>query len=284
MEMIEWKRLKDTVEGVVELKGEAVTLSSGMTAQRHVRVDTEPFYAMELSATIEEVHGPNARVDVEVIKGDRIVASRSWTHSDVAVMNKIYVPIRPYTRLGETVIVRLRVVNMRISMLRGATEVAGDAPIYYGRVTTPVVFDRELPDGRLFRNLGEVPRFVAVSQVRKMTDDQFLATREVDFSREAIITDAAAPLPAASDAEVTLRRYEDAEQEVDVMAPASTLLASSEKLTPELRVTVDGREVKPVEINMLFAGVPLRAGTHRLLFSRRIGPRGWPPPAACVGA
>src|SRR5258708_26813867 len=172
MEMIEWKRLKDTVEGVVELKGEAVTLSSGMTAQRHVRVDTEPFYAMELSATIEEAHGPNARVDVEVIKGDRIVASRSWTHSDVAVMNKIYVPIRPYTRLVETVIVLLRAVNMRISMLRGATEVAGDAPIYYGPLTTPVAFDREPPDGSLFRTLGQDARFVAASLVRKLTAAQ----------------------------------------------------------------------------------------------------------------
>src|SRR5258708_36598581 len=110
MEMIEWKRLKDTVPAVAELKGEAVTLSSGMTAQRHVRVDTEPFCAVELSATIEEVRGPNARVDVDLIKGDRVVASRSWTHSDVAVMNKIYVPIRPYARLGETMLARLRVV------------------------------------------------------------------------------------------------------------------------------------------------------------------------------
>src|SRR5258708_6906490 len=110
-------------------------------------------------------------------------------------------PLGPYARLGEAVLVRLRAVDIRISMLRGVTEVAGDAPIYYGRVTTPVVFDRELPDGRLFRNLGEVPRFVAVSQVRKMTDDQFLATKDIDFAREAIITDTQAPLPAASDAE-----------------------------------------------------------------------------------
>ena len=282
IDIIKWTTFKDTVPGVAEVKGEAVTLSSGMTAQRHVRVDAEPFYAVELSATIEEVHGPNAHVDVEVIKGDRVVASRSWTHSDVAVMNKIYVPIRPYGRLGETVLVRLRVVDMRISMLRGATEVAGDAPIYYGRVTTPVVFDRELPDGRLFRNLGEVPRFVAVSQVRKMTDDQFLATKDIDFAREAIVTDAQAPLPAASDAEVVLGRYDDSVQEIEVRAPAATLLASSEKVTPELRVTVDGRDVKPVEINMLFAGVPLNAGTHHVVFTRRIGRGWWPVSAVCL--
>src|SRR5258708_4794106 len=282
IDIIKWTTFKDTVPGVAELKGEAVTLSSGMTAQRHVRVDTEPFYAVELSATIEEVHGSNRRVDIEAIKGDRVVASRSWSRADVAVMNKIYIPVRPYARIGETVIIRVRAVDMRIPLLGGAIDTAGDTPIYYGRVATPVVFDRELPDGRLFRNIGEVPRFVAVSQVRKMTDDQFLATKDVDFAREAIITDPAAPLPAASDAEVSLRRYEDAVQEVDVTAPADTLLASSEKLTPELRVTVDGREVAPVRINMLFAAVPLRAGKHRVVFTRRIGRGGWPVSALCL--
>src|SRR5258706_6267936 len=107
IDIIKWTTFKNTVPGVAEVKGEAVTLSSGMTAQRHVRVDTEPFCAVELSATIEEVRGPNARVDVDLIKGDRVFVSRSWTHSDVAVMNKIYVPIRTYARLGETVLVRL---------------------------------------------------------------------------------------------------------------------------------------------------------------------------------
>ena len=61
---------------------------------------------------------------------------------------------------------------------------------------------------------------------------------------------------------------------VDVAAPAKTLLASSEKLTPELRVTVDGRAVDPVQINVLFAGVPIPAGNHRVVFTRRLG-RGW---------
>jgi hypothetical protein len=73
---------------------------------------------------------------------------------------------------------------------------------------------------------------------------------------------------------VTLRGYAEDEQVVDVSAPAATFVASSEKLTPELRVTLDGRAVQSVEINLLFAGVPVPAGEHRLVFARRIG-RGW---------
>jgi len=144
---------------------------------------------------------------------------------------------------------------------------------FFGRVMTPVIFDRELPDGRLFLNTAEVPRFHAVSRLRKMSESQFLAAKDVDFAREAVITGAGDVTPV-SDAEVILRSYAEDQQRVEVRSPAATFLASSEKLTPELRVTVDGRETKPVEINMLFAGVPLPAGTHEIVFSRRIG-RGW---------
>ena len=81
----------------------------------------------------------------------------------------------------------------------------------------------------------------------------------------------AAPLAAA---QVSLTSYEDAEQTLDVRAAGPAFIASSEKLTPELRVSIDGRAVAPLRINMIFAGVPVPAGHHRVVFSRRIG-RGW---------
>jgi hypothetical protein len=283
IDIIKWTTFNYTVPGVAEVRDAgSVVLMPGMLAERHVRVDAEPFYALEVPVNVDEVTGANARVEVALIKGNAVVYSRAWSVADVRVMNKIYVPLRPYARLGESVLLRVRPRAARVTLLRGATDVAGDAPLFYGRVQIPVVFERELPDGRLFRNVGEVPRFQAVSQLRKMTDDELLAARDVDFSREAIITDPAAPLPPASDAEVLLRRYEDAEQEVEVHAPAATFLASSEKLTPELRVSVDGKRVEPVRINILFAGVPLPAGNHRVVFQRRIGRGWWPLSAICL--
>jgi hypothetical protein len=145
--------------------------------------------------------------------------------------------------------------------------------VLYGRVTVPVVFDRELPDGRLFLNTAEVPRFHAVTRLRKMTDAEFLAAKDIDFSREAIV-DAGGGGAPLSDAVVTLRSYAEDEQRVEVRGTGPSFLASSEKLTPELRVTIDGHEAKPVEINMLFAGVHVPPGAHQVIFSRRIG-RGW---------
>ena len=78
--------------------------------------------------------------------------------------------------------------------------------------------------------------------------------------------------PCQLQGEVALLKYAEDQQQMKVVGP--TFLASSEKLTPELRVAIDGHDVKAVEINMLFAGVPIPPGPHEVIFSRRIG-RGW---------
>jgi hypothetical protein len=191
-------------------------------------------------------------------------------------MDKVYIPLRPYARLGESVTLRVRPVDMRGWMLEAKNAPPGESPFFYGRVTTPVIFDRQLPDGRLFRNLAELPRFRAVSKVRKLNDDEFLAARDVDFANEAVITDdpVMPPSLAPSDARVTLAHYAPDEQRVVAQSSVPFYLASSEKLTPELRVTIDGRDTRAIETDLLFAGVNVPAGKHEIVFKRRIG-RGW---------
>jgi hypothetical protein len=272
IDVMKWTIFANTKAGVKEIA--AMMLDPGMAVQRHVRVDAEPFYAIELPVELQAELGGAPHLDVTLMKGTSVVYARAFTPGDITALGKIYIPLRPYARLGESVVLRIAAAGMRVRMLTGATEVAGDAPLFYGRVMTPLIFERDLPDGRIFRNVAEVPRFHAVTRMRRMTVDELLATKNVDFADEAIVTDPR-PLPVeASDAVVTLRRYADDAQVVDVSAPAKTLLASSEKLTPELRVTVDGRVVEPVQINVLFAGVPIPAGDHRVIFTRRLG-RGW---------
>ena len=276
IDIVKWSIFAATKPGVKEIGG--YVLLPDTIAQRNVHVDAEPFWSIELPIGIDATTSRNPQLRVSLIKDARVVWSRTFVPDDWGAVGKLYVPLRPYARLGDTVVLRLESHGLRGGMLKGTAE-PGDAPFFYGRVTTPILFDRELSEGRIFRNLAEVPRFHAVTRVQKMDDAAFLATKDVDFASEAIVTDARAPLPATSDAAVTLRSYADDEQVVDVSAPAGTLLASSEKLTPELGVTIDGRAVKPVEINMLFAGVPVPPGEHRVVFQRRIG-RGWWPVAA----
>ena len=256
IEIIKWTTFKYTVPG-----HDAVTILPGATIERRAQIDAEPFYAIELPVNIEQQSGVNPRIVVSLFHDNHVVFSRAFTPADMNAMNKMYVPVRPFARLGDSVLLRIQSIGVRASL------------VLYGRVTVPVVFDRELPDGRLFLNTAEVPRFHAVIRLRKMSDAAFLAAKEIDFSREAVVASGGGGAPL-SDAVVTLRSYAEDEQRVEVRGAGPSFLASSEKLTPELRVTIDGREVKPLEINMLFAGVPVPAGTHQVIFSRRIG-RGW---------
>jgi hypothetical protein len=271
IDIIKWTTLKDTVPGVKQT-GEGLILPPGGGLQRHVAIDAEPYYAVELSPHVEKITGRLPRMVVSLMRGPLLLYSRAFAPDDIAALEKIYIPVRGYARAGDTLLVRLQSFGMRVALIKGASA-AGDAPLFYGRVKSPVVFDRQLPDGRLFRNLGEMPRFWAVRRLRRMSDALFLATPGIDFMEEAILTDDSGPLSGGA-AEVILRSYADDEQRVEVRSSGATFLASSEKSTPELRITVDGREVKPVTINLLFAGVPVPAGTHQVVFSRRIG-RGW---------
>jgi len=265
IDIIKWGIFKETEPGVKETG--TILLRPGTQLQRIVRVEAEPFWSIELPVNIEQGDG---RLLVQLVKNGSVVWSRAFTKDEANFMNKLYVPLRPYARLDETVTMRVLSTRLRGSMLQG------EDGLYYGRVKTPVMFDRALPDGKLFRNLAELPRFRAVSRVRKLNDDEFLAARDVDFETEAVITDdpVLPPVLSPADARVTLESYEPDEQRVTTESNAPFFLASSEKLTPELAVTIDGRRVRPIETDMLFAGVMVPAGRHEVVYSRRLA-RGW---------
>jgi hypothetical protein len=271
IDIIKWGVFAATVPGVKEAG--TIPLRPGTVFQRTVRIDAEPFWAIELPVNIESGNG---RLEVTLLKGGNAMWSRAFTPGDANAVSKVYVPLRPYARLGETVTVRVRAAGVKGYMLQGANDIAGETRLFYGRVTTPIVFDRELPEGRLFRNLAELPRFRAVSTLRKLNDDEFLAARDVDFAREAVITDdpVMPPVLTPANARVTLTHYAPDEQRVTTESDAPFYLASSEKLTPELAVTLDGRSARAIETDMIFAGVQVPAGKHELVFTRRIG-RGW---------
>jgi len=267
IDIVKWGIFKATVPGVKETG--TIALKHGSMLERTIRVDAEPFWSIELPVNIEAGKG---RLEVTLAKDGAVVWSRAFTAEEANVMNKIYIPLRPHARLGETVMLYLRANGVSGYVLQ-AEDVRS---VFYGRVTTPVMFDREIPEGRLFRNLAELPRFRAVTRVRKLNDDEFLAARDIDFEREAVITDdpVAAPSLSASTPTISLRSYAPHEQRVLTSSTAPFYLASSEKLSPELAITIDGHPTRPIETDMLFAGTPVPAGHHEVIFSRRIG-RGW---------
>lgn len=272
IDIVKWSIFKNTKGAVTELKDNPFVLKPGAVAQRTVKVTEEPFYAIELPIAIEETAGRDPRLVVQLVRFGSVAWERAFTPGDT-VLEKIYVPLRQYASLGESVTLRMQSYGIRARFLKGEAD-PGEAQIFYGRVMTPIIFDRQLPDGRVFLNLGEVPRFRVAKRVVKMTGAELLARRDIDFNETAAITDARATLPATSNASLHLARYSNEEQRLRTESAAPFFLASSEKLTPELQITIDGRVAKPVEINSLFAGVEVPGGTHRVVFQRRIG-RGW---------
>ncbi|MBK5259715.1 MAG: hypothetical protein JJE51_08980 [Thermoanaerobaculia bacterium] len=279
IDIIKWTTFGATVPGAKE--SGAFILSPATVARRTITVGAEPFWAIELPVSVERVTGASPRLEAELQKNGSVVWSRSFTTSDITAMNKVYVPVRPYARQGESVVLRIWTTGMRVGLLKSEAAAGNESPIYFGRVTIPIVFDREFPDGRVFRNLAEVPRFHAVKNVRKMNAGEMLATPEIDFGDEAVITDDPIFPPAglSNDGRVDLVSYAPAEQRLTTTSSGALFLASSEKLTPELAITIDGKPAQPIGINVLFAGVVVPAGKHEVIFSRRVG-RGWWPVSA----
>ncbi|MGZ7080201.1 MAG: hypothetical protein ACXVJT_12365, partial [Thermoanaerobaculia bacterium] len=280
IDIIKWSTFAATEPGAKETG--AIRIPSGGALLRTIPINAEPYYAVEVPMTVEGEPSMDASVDVTLIKSGRAVYERAFTPADIRAMNKIYVPVSPYAHAGESVTLRIAANGFTVGLLQGATT-PGESPLYYGRVKTPIIFDRMLPDGRIFRNLAEVPRFHAVQRVSRMSFTDLLARRDIDFATEAVVTDAKAPMPATGNAVVRLEKYSDAEQRIATESAQPFFLASSEKLTPELSVRIDGRVVKPVQVNGLFAGVQIPAGKHAVMFSRRIG-RGWWWPSALSAA
>ena len=273
IDIIRWTLFGATVPGVQEISG-WVPLRGVL--QRTVKVDAEPFWSIELPLRLDDAQ-PNGHVDIDLLKNGAVVWSRVFAKEDITALGKVYIPLRPHARLGEQVTLRIRGTGVKAFLLEGANDIPGEARIFYGRVTIPLAFERELPDGRLFRNVGELPRFRAVSRLRKLNDDEFLAVGDVDFWSEAVITDdpVMPPQLGPANARVTLASYAPDEQRVITESDAPFFLASSEKLTPELSVTMDGKKVRAIEVDSLFAGLEVPAGRHELVFSRRIGRGTW---------
>ena len=271
IDIVKWSIFASTTPGVKETG--TLRLASGTVLERTVRIEAEPFWAIEVPVNLEP--GPG-RLEVTLLKNGTVLWSRAFTPVEANVMNKIYVPLKPKVGYPDSVTVRIRSAGVTGYVLKGENANAGEAPLFYGRVQTPVIFDRELPDGRLFRNLSELPRFWPVSRLRKLNDAEFLAARDVEFSQEAVVTDDPVMPPdvRSADARVTLKSYAPDQQRVATESSSPFFLASSEKLTPELRVSIDGRTVEPIEINLLFAGVVVPEGRHEIVFERRIA-RGW---------
>src|SRR5258706_588723 len=105
IDVMKWTIFKNTKAGVKEIA--AMVLEPGSTIERHVRVDEEPFYAIELPVELQASLGYKPHLNVTLVKGTSVVYARSFTPDDLTALGKIYIPLRPYAGLGESIVLRV---------------------------------------------------------------------------------------------------------------------------------------------------------------------------------
>lgn len=279
IDIVRWRILeKSEISG--RPSGE-LRLRSGQTLTRELYVDSPDLYAIDLDFPMPRARGRNASVIVELVRPEtgKTVVRRSWSASWLESHPKVYVPTWPHAGEGNVLLLRIRANEMDVNIPTiGRTE---PQPLLWGKVKSPVIPATEFSDGRLFENLTALPRYWAVWNVRRLSDAELL-TAPVDFAREAIVAEEPADgmanlskvVPWLRRVEFRVLRYSAAHQVIETNSQVPFLLSTSEKLTPELEVRLDGAGVSPLQINGLFTGVRVRPGRHRIELTRRIG-RGW---------
>jgi hypothetical protein len=282
IDILRWGIYKKTEAAVPERNN--ITLLPGVTLQRTIVVDRQPFYAIELALGMTGARGADPRVEVSLTDASAgtLLFARTLRVDELKETDKVYLPLYPDVPFGAGVLLKVRSHGVTAT-LRGGGAPSGESPLFYGRVMTPIILDRELPDARIFRNLAEVPRYVAIWATRRASHEQLLRMTDIDFGREAVVDPSAGDFseldripPASRKAHLRVRPFSDGDQTVETTADVPFLLSSSEKLTPELGVTIDRVVAALVPVNSVFAAVRIPAGRHTVVFSRRLGRRWWP--------
>jgi hypothetical protein len=265
-------------------------LRSGETVSRAIPVDADRFYAVAFTFRTARSVAPESSITVRVKRSTgEIVEEESYTSEELATRSRFYAAVWPHARRGEVLLLSISSDGVWGTVASSDPAPGVETPIAYGRVTTPVMLAHLFPDGRVFRNVAESPRFFPVWNLKVVTEGELASRKDIDLATVATLDEPAGELARRlggvprerRHAGVAVSPYRSGAQGIVTDSSDPFLLASSEKLTSELRITIDGHQIAPVRINSLFAGVPVERGHHVIRFVRRIG-RGWWPVSAAA--
>jgi hypothetical protein len=223
------------------------------------------------------------------VETGEVAFSARYTPGELARMPILHLPVGKRGGSERSFLLEMQANGVSINLLasKGGT---GSEHLSWGTVERPLVLERSFKDGRIFRNLAALPRFWATWDSTTIGREAFLADGTLDFSRRAYFT-GAMPLdvrtlssvaPQSRRVGIDVSERGDGGYDVATRSAVPFLLNSSEKLTPELRILVDGKPARAVSINSIFAGALVPAGSHVVTFERRIGRGWWPLSAAAL--
>lgn len=263
-------------------------LQSGGRLVRQFTIAKDGVWAIAIPFDFVSAEGPRPELSLTLtsMETGKVVFSAIYTAGELARMPILHLPVRSYGDDGRHFQFEMKASGVRIK-LRTSAGGTGPENLAWGTVERPLVLDRAFKDGRIFRNLAALPRFWATWDATTIDRGAFLADRTLDFSRRAYFA-GAMPIPVRALATVPLEARRvgidiserpDGGYDIGTKSSVPFVLNSSEKLTPELRVYIDGEQARALSINSIFAGVLVPAGQHTVVFERRIG-RGWWPLSA----
>lgn len=121
-------------------------------------------------------------------------------------------------------------------------------------------------DAAIYESVDALPRFFAPRRIERGSFDPLVD--KVDFATTAIIDPGVRGAPEAPSELREEPRVEIARAgggfRISTHSAGPFLLASSEKLNLNLRVSIDGTDVAPLRVNGIFAGVIVPGGIHRV--------------------
>jgi len=279
IDILRWRLLEATTPSSIRTGD--ILLTAGMTRTVTFAIPDDRTFAVELPAEIRTA-GTKARGRIRRTSSGEVLSERNYDESVASLIPRMYLPVWNRAVQGEA-------LSFEIEIEKGALSVPASvtgAPLL-GWVRTPLIPHSVRIDGKLFENVAALPRYWPVWETRRLSIDDMLADRSIDFRKTAVITGSASTsigsaigsavgsMPVEQRASIQMLTYDGATTELKVDARSAVFVATSEKITPDLRVTVDGLQVLPVEINGMFAGIPMEAGTHHVKLTRRIGRDYW---------
>lgn len=275
IDILQW-RIEERLEPKGAPDGRMV-LEEGRSLKSFVRISSSGAKTVEISAWPADAKRATGRLSVEARRPETgaVVERVAKRASALARRSKLHVPVTRF-RMGE-------VVELTISAEGGSFVLPITSGEPFVRISnSSLALVDEGRDARIFELVDSLPRYRATWDLVDRTAHDVLADASFDFSRQTLVESAprylSERLSAVSLAErrvqFRLLQYEASRQTVQTESGVPFLFTASEKLTPELRVYVDGKEVTPMEVNGILVGVPVDPGIHTIVLERRIG-RGW---------
>lgn len=253
IDLLRWRAMEGAV--VVGTEGAKLRVPAGSTFVQYVEIDRDDVWSIDVFAQLPPDASPFSSVRFAVVRPEsgEEVWSRTFTHREMLQREKFQLPLRPHLQSGNLAEIRISPSAAAVSLVSDAVN---PSRMTYALLTTPAILHAELPDGRVFENLAALPRFYASWEP---------ATGDV---QAAAAGNAPQVDPVTRRAHLRVARR-GGDYLVTSRAAVPFVLASSEKLSRELIVEVDGKRVEPVAVNGVFAAAFLSAGEHVVTFSRR---------------